>query len=166
MDKVYTKTGDKGMTALYTGQRLPKGSIRVETYGTIDEAQAVLAMARATAKHEDVRQDIEKIQTDLWQLMADTASIGRKANITDAHVEALERMIDRYADRLKPMTKFQVPGSNITEAYLNVARTVVRRAERSFWRLAENEEVHEVDIRYLNRLSDLCYTWGRVESEL
>ncbi|MDU4576982.1 MAG: ATP:cob(I)alamin adenosyltransferase, partial [Negativicoccus succinicivorans] len=77
MAKVYTKTGDKGTTALYTGQRLPKYSTRVETYGIIDEAQAVLGMARAAAQLQEVKDDIYSLQKDLWILMADTASLGK-----------------------------------------------------------------------------------------
>ena len=87
---------------------------------------------------------------------------------TDERVEELEQMIDKYDARLEPLTKFLVPGETAAEAFLNVARTVVRRAERSYWKLhaEEGEEVNEVDIRYLNRLSDVCYILGRAESEL
>lgn len=168
MSKVYTKMGDKGTTALYTGQRLPKYSTRVETYGIIDEAQAVLGMARAAAHLQEVKDDIYALQKDLWILMADTASLGKDPDITDERVEELEQMIDKYDARLEPLTKFLVPGETAAEAFLNVARTVVRRAERSYWKLhaEEGEEVNEVDIRYLNRLSDVCYILGRAESEL
>lgn len=166
MSKVYTKTGDKGTTGLYTGQRVEKGSLRVEAYGTVDESQAALGLARALAKHEDVKEDILRVEKELWLLMADVASIGKEANITEEHVSGLEETIDRYDARLKPLSHFLVPGDTHAGACLDVARTVVRRAERCFWRLRKEEEIHEVDIRYLNRLSDLCFILGRVETEL
>lgn len=166
MAKVYTKTGDRGTTGLYTGERVEKGSLRVETYGTVDEAQAVLGLARAHAKHKEVKDAIYKIEKDLWLLMADVASKGKEPSITDAHVTELEMIIDRYDEQLAPLTHFLVPGDTPSGAYLDLARTIVRRAERCFWRLQKDEDVHEVDIRYLNRLSDLCFVLGRVETEL
>lgn len=166
MSKVYTKTGDKGTTGLYTGQRVEKGSLRVEAYGTIDEAQAALGLARAVATHADVKEDIIKLEKDLWMLMADVASVGKEASITDNHVAELEQIIDKYDARLEPLSHFLLPGETHAAACLDVARTVVRRAERCFWRLSREEEVHEVDIRYLNRLSDLCFILARVETEL
>ena len=114
MAKVYTRTGDKGKTSLYTGERVSKASVRVETYGTIDEADSVLGMARAFAVHDNVKETIFKIQKELWLLMAD----------------------------------------------------VVRRAERLMWKLSETEEIHESDLKYLNRLSDLCFILSRYESEV
>lgn len=166
MSKVYTKTGDKGATSLYTGQRVSKGGLRVDTYGTIDEVQAVLGLARAVAKKDSVKEEIYRVERDLWMLMADVASIGKEPTITDEHIAHLEQIIDKYDAELKPLTKFLIPGDTHAGACLDVARTVVRRAERLFWRLRDEEEVHEVNIRYLNRLSDLCYIWGRVETEL
>lgn len=166
MSKVYTKTGDKGATSLYTGQRVSKGGLRVETYGTIDEAQAALGLARAVAKKDTVKEEIYQVEKDLWLLMADVASLDKDPSITDDHIAHLEQVIDRYDSQLEPLTKFLIPGDTHAGACLDIARTVVRRAERLFWRLQAEESVHEVDIRYLNRLSDLCYIWGRVETEL
>lgn len=91
--KVYTKTGDKGSTSLYTGERLSKASLRVEAYGTIDELQAVLGVARAFSEHDDIQQVIYGIQKELWQLMADVASLGQEPTITDAHIENLEKLL-------------------------------------------------------------------------
>ncbi len=166
MSKVYTKTGDKGTTGLFTGQRVEKGSLRVEAYGTVDEAQAALGLARSVAKHEEVKEDIYRVEKELWLLMADVASIGKEANITDEHVKALEETIDKYDARLEPLTSFLVPGETHSGACLDIARTVVRRAERCFWRLQKEEDVHDVDVKYLNRLSDLCFILGRAETEL
>ena len=155
MSKVYTRTGDRGKTSLYTGERVSKDSLRVEAYGSVDEADSVLGQARAFAVHED-----------LWMLMADVASVGNEPNIKPEDVTELERLIDSYTESLQPLDHFLVPGETKSESFLNAARSVVRRAERAMWRLNESEPVNEVDIRYLNRLSDLCFTLGRYESEV
>ena len=166
MAKVYTRTGDRGQTSLYTGERVSKGSLRVETYGTIDEVDSVLGSARAFVVHQNVKETIFKIQKDLWLLMADVASLGKEPNIGSDHVKDLEQTIDKYTKELEPLDHFLVPGETQGAAFLDVARAVVRRAERSMWRLSEAEEVHESGIRYLNRLSDLCFTLSRYETEV
>ena len=159
MSKVYTRTGDRGKTSLYTGERVSKDSLRVE-------ADSVLGQARAFAVHENVKSTIYKLQKDLWMLMADVASVGNEPNIKPEDVTELERLIDSYTESLQPLDHFLVPGETKSESFLNAARSVVRRAERAMWRLNESEPVNEVDIRYLNRLSDLCFTLGRYESEV
>lgn len=166
MSKVYTRTGDRGKTSLYTGERVSKDSLRVEAYGSVDEADSVLGQARAFAVHENVKSTIYKLQKDLWILMADVASVGNEPNIKPEDVTELERLIDSYTESLQPLDHFLVPGETKSESFLNAARSVVRRAERAMWRLNESEPVNEVDIRYLNRLSDLCFTLGRYESEV
>lgn len=166
MSKVYTRTGDRGKTSLYTGERVFKDSLRVEAYGSVDEADSVLGQARAFAVHENVKSTIYKLQKDLWMLMADVASVGNEPNIKPEDVTELERLIDSYTESLQPLDHFLVPGETKSESFLNAARSVVRRAERAMWRLNESEPVNEVDIRYLNRLSDLCFTLGRYESEV
>ena len=143
MSKVYTRTGDKGKTSLYTGERVSKGSLRVETYGTVDEVDSVLGMARTFATHDNVKETIYKIQKDLWLLMADIASVGKEANITSDNVTELEQIIDKYTESLEPLDHFLVPGDTQSASFLDMARAVVRRAERDMWRLAETEEVHE-----------------------
>ena len=166
MSKVYTRTGDRGKTSLYTGERVSKDSLRVEAYGSVGEADSVLGQARAFAVHENVKSTIYKLQKDLWMLMADVASVGNEPNIKPEDVTELERLIDSYTESLQPLDHFLVPGETKSESFLNAARSVVRRAERAMWRLNESEPVNEVDIRYLNRLSDLCFTLGRYESEV
>ena len=166
MSKVYTRTGDRGKTSLYTGERVSKDSLRVEAYGSVDEADSVLGQARAFAVHENVKSTIYKLQKDLWMLMADVASVGNEPSIKPEDVTELERLIDSYTESLQPLDHFLVPGETKSESFLNAARSVVRRAERAMWRLNESEPVNEVDIRYLNRLSDLCFTLGRYESEV
>ena len=169
--EVYTKTGDKGMTSLYTGERYDKDSTRVSAYGTIDELQACLGVARAQVTKEYLKEDIKNIERSLWLLMADVSSLGVKEeniNITEAQVEELERIIDAYDEKLEPLSVFILPGDSPTATALHVARTVARRAERLMWTLVKEEpdEVHMSNLRYLNRLSDLCYMLGRVETEL
>ena len=166
MSKVYTRTGDRGKTSLYTGERVSKDSLRVEAYGSVDEADSVLGQARAFAVNKNVKSTIYKLQKDLWMLMADVASVGNEPNIKPEDVTELERLIDSYTESLQPLDHFLVPGETKSESFLNAARSVVRRAERAMWRLNESEPVNEVDIRYLNRLSDLCFTLGRYESEV
>lgn len=166
MAKIYTRTGDKGQTSLYTGERVSKASLRVEAYGTIDEADSVLGTARAFAIHDNVKNTIFKIQKDLWLLMADIASINGDTNIKPEHVKELEVLIDQYTEKLAPLDHFLVPGATQSSSFLDVARSVVRRAERDLWRLSETEAVEEADIKYLNRLSDLCFTLSRYEAEV
>lgn len=166
MAKVYTRTGDKGKTSLYTGERVSKASLRVETYGTIDEADSVLGMARAFATHDKVKETVFKVQKELWLLMADIASLGTEPNIKEEHVTALEHTIDEYDAELAPLDHFLVPGETKSSAPLDMARSVVRRAERLMWRLGEEEDIHESDLKYLNRLSDLCFILARYESEV
>ncbi len=163
--QVYTKTGDKGTTGLYTGERVDKDSLRVESYGTIDELDSVLGMARCVATHENVKGTILTVQSNLWKLMADIASVNLEPTITEDHVKELEKTIDKYDAKLEPVSSFIIPGPTYSAAVLDLARTVTRRAERALWRLKKEEEVHESNLLYLNRLSDLCYILSRVEGE-
>lgn len=160
---VYTKTGDAGETSLYTGERVKKASVRVECYGTIDEADSVFGMARALAKKEDVKAAILEVQKKLPLLMADIASKGKEPSIQEADVAALESSMDAIEAKLPKLASFLIPGGTPGGAALDHARTVVRRAERFFCRLAEQEDVHETDRRYLNRLSDYAFMLMRLE---
>ena len=156
---VYTKTGDQGTTGLYTGERVKKSSLRVEAYGTIDELQAFIGLARAYAKNV-------RVQAELLD-MADIASLNQTPQITDQQVKHLEKVIDRFDAKLEPLAEFILPGENKSSAYLHVSRTVARRAERDLWRVLDaGESVHESNLRYLNRLSDLCFILSRVEEEI
>lgn len=160
---VYTKTGDAGETSLYTGERVNKASLRVEVYGTIDEADSVFGMARAFAKKAEVREAILGIQKKLPSLMADIASEGKAPLIKEADVTALEQAMDEIEAKLPKLTAFLIPGSTPGGAALDHARTVVRRAERSFCRLAAEAVLHDTDRRYLNRLSDYAFLLMRLE---
>lgn len=167
MDKVYTKTGDKGTTGLFTGERVSKASLRVCAYGTIDEAQAFIGVGRAHAKNEEVKNYLGQVEKELWMLMADVSSLGvKQPTIDEAKVEALEKIIDYFDEKLEPLDHFILPGEHKTASYIHLARTMVRRAERDMWALSEKEEVHDSNVKYLNRLSDLLFTLARAEQEL
>jgi len=163
---VYTRTGDKGTTGLYTGQRVPKQSLRVEAYGSIDEITSALGMARAMAKHQNVKATIIKVQQLLMSMMADIASVGAQPLIKEEHVKLFEETIDKYDEMLEPLGHFVIPGDNPGAAALDLARTTTRRAERNLLRLAEKEEVNQNVLICVNRLSDLCFILERVEAEL
>ena len=162
---IYTKTGDAGETGLYTGERVKKSSLRVAVYGTVDELDSVLGLARAFAAKAEVRERVLALQKKLPALMADLASRAQEAMIAEADVAALEQAMDELEGRLPPLTSFLVPGDTQGGAALDHARTVTRRAEHLFCRLAEEEEVHDTDRRYLNRLSDYCFLLMRLEEQ-
>ncbi|WP_312423334.1 cob(I)yrinic acid a,c-diamide adenosyltransferase [Anaerospora hongkongensis] len=161
--KVYTKTGDKGQTGLYTGERVDKDSVRVEAYGMVDEADSALGMARAIAVNPEVKTTIYDLQKLLWSLMADVASVGAEPRITGKEVQQLEALIDKFDAELPPLNSFLVPGDTASSAALDIARTVTRRAERQLWRLSRQEELSGEGLVFLNRLSDLCFVLARVE---
>lgn len=160
---VYTKTGDQGQTSLYSGERVDKASLRVETYGTVDEANAALAMARAFCRTAEVRERIFRLQKKLSLLMADLASLGKEPYITVEDIAALEQEMDAMETRLPALRGFLVPGDTQGGAMLDLARTILRRAERRFLELAKSEPLHAVDRLYLNRLSDYCFMLLRLE---
>ena len=166
--KIYTKTGDKGTTGLYTGQRVDKDSLRVEAYGNVDEINSALGMARAQVKNGEVRSAILDLQKLLMQkVMSDLASIDREVSYTTAaDIAWLEGLIDSFTSKLAPLNHFIIPGETLGAAALDMARTTTRRAERQVWRLSRQEKIDENLIVALNRLSDLCFTLSRIETEL
>lgn len=167
MAKVYTKTGDKGTTGLYTGQRVDKDSLRVEAYGSVDEITSALGLARSLVKRTDVRETIYDVQKMLMSIMADVASINApNPYITQEHVTLLETTIDKYDEMLEPLTKFLIPGDTQGAAALDIARTTARRAERNLLRLNKDEKINEYVLIAINRLSDLCFILGRVDAEV
>ena len=163
LNKIYTKTGDAGETALGNGARVAKHSTRVESYGTVDECNATVGMARLHAEGEmDAR--LELIQNDLFDLGADLAtpeSDGPALRITDEQVTRLETEIDAMNASLEPLTSFILPGGSQASAWLHLARTVVRRAERRMTELSSEEVVSEPAMRYVNRLSDHLFVLAR-----
>ena len=172
LTRIYTKGGDKGSTSLGTGKRVPKHDPRVAAYGTVDEANAAIGIARLHAEGE-MDQMLSRIQNDLFDLGADLCrpDVDGKAEglrIVEAQVERLEREIDAMNAKLAPLNSFILPGGAPAAAYLHLARTIVRRAEREMTALAEREPVNPAAIRYANRLSDHLFVaardandWGR-----
>ncbi len=167
LTKIYTRGGDKGETSLGDGRRVAKNDLRVAAYGTVDETNSVIGLARLHVKGE-VDAMLGRIQNDLFDLGADlcTPEDGRKAEgalrIVDAQVERLEREIDAMNADLEPLTSFILPGGSPAAAHLHYARTVARRAERLVCGLAEGEAINTAAIRYINRLSDHLFVLARV----
>lgn len=166
LTRIYTRGGDGGETSLGDGRRVPKHDLRVEAYGTVDETNGVIGLARLhTAEAADAM--LARIQNDLFDLGADlcTPEDGRKAEgalrIIDAQVARLEAEIDGMNAALAPLTSFILPGGSAAAAWLHLARTVCRRAERVICALAAHEPVNEAAIRYVNRLSDHLFVLAR-----
>lgn len=171
MANLYTKTGDKGQTSLVGGSRISKGDLRVECYGTVDEMGSALGFARSLSKRKYVTDTIRHIQGRLFSLAAEIASdsVGLKKldhTISDADVAFLEGVVDKCTETNGIQTSFVVPGENPPSGALHVARTVVRRCERALIRLAEEQDVRETLLRYVNRLSDATYALARLEETL
>ena len=169
LTRIYTKGGDKGTTSLGTGKRVAKHDARVEAYGTVDEANAAIGIARLHTTG-DADAMLARIQNDLFDLGADLcAPEGEGAKdrlrIIDAQVERLEHAIDRMNEELAPLNSFVLPGGSAASAHLHLARTIARRAERDITRLAETESVNPAAIRYINRLSDHLFVLARYEND-
>lgn len=167
MPAVYTRTGDKGSTGLFGGSRVAKQSLRVEAYGTVDEANAALGEAKAGLEPGAWRDRIHAIQQRLFVLGAELASDAEGAAILDHKVDAddielLERLIDDCLEITGPQRAFVVPGRDLVSAPFHVARTIVRRAERRVLTLSESEPIRPELITYLNRLSDAVYALARL----
>ncbi|HUK59289.1 MAG TPA: cob(I)yrinic acid a,c-diamide adenosyltransferase [Stellaceae bacterium] len=166
LTRIYTRGGDKGETSLTDGSRVKKHDPRVEAYGTVDEANAAIGLARL---HTEGAADeiLARIQNDLFDLGADlsTPEAGRKAEgalrIVAAQVTRLEHEIDTMNGELQPLQSFVLPGGTASAAYLHLARTVVRRAERLVAALAEAHPVNPEALKYLNRLSDHLFVMTR-----
>ncbi|WP_297844450.1 cob(I)yrinic acid a,c-diamide adenosyltransferase [uncultured Roseibium sp.] len=170
LNKIYTKTGDDGTTALGSGERRRKSDLRIEAYGTVDETNSVVGLIRLQTGQSapEVDQVLGRIQNDLFDLGADLATpdtgedLGYEPlRITDAQVTAIEQAIDVLNAELKPLRSFVLPGGSPAAAYLHLARTVSRRAERLMVELAAREQVNPAAVRYMNRLSDYFFVASR-----
>ena len=164
LSRIYTKGGDRGQTSLGDGARVPKHHARVAAYGTVDEANAAIGLARLhTSGEADAM--LMRIQNDLFDLGADLCRPGTDSEgtlrIAEAQVLRLEREIDAMNERLQPLRSFVLPGGTPAAAFLHQARTVTRRAERLTVELAEAEAINSAAIRYLNRLSDHLFVLSR-----
>jgi cob(I)alamin adenosyltransferase len=168
LNRIYTKGGDRGQTSLGDGSRVAKHEPRVEAYGTIDEANAAIGLARLHTEGEPDAM-LARIQNDLFDLGADLCRPGTaddgKLRVSEAQVLRLEHEIDGMNERLLPLKSFILPGGEPAAAHLHQARTVIRRAERLVSRLMESEPVNPVALRYLNRLSDHLFVLSRVVND-
>lgn len=168
--KIYTKTGDRGETSLYDGKRVRKDEIRVESYGTVDELNSSIGLAKNFVQDEEVVDLLENIQRELFDVAGELATTDRDLfpeKIEKSHVEVLESIIDTYLDKIDKIDAFIIPGSNTASASLHVARTICRRAERRILSLGREEAVSEWLLKYVNRLSDALYVMARyLETDL
>ncbi|MCF3933374.1 cob(I)yrinic acid a,c-diamide adenosyltransferase [Acuticoccus sp. M5D2P5] len=168
LNKIYTRTGDDGSTALGNGQRRKKYDTRVAAYGTVDETNAVLGCARVLGPEERLDKMLARIQNDLFDLGADLATPHgaelpyEPLRIVSSQVDRLEREIDDLNGSLAPLKSFVLPGGSPLSAQLHLARTVSRRAERLMVELAAHESVGEAALRYMNRLSDFLFVAARI----
>ncbi|MDB4078895.1 cob(I)yrinic acid a,c-diamide adenosyltransferase [Amylibacter sp.] len=170
LNKIYTKTGDSGETALGNGQRVGKQSLRVNAYGTVDETNATVGLARLYSS-ENIDTGLKMIQNDLFDLGADLCrpDMANDADaeypplrVTSSQVERLETEIDSMNKNLSPLKSFILPGGSQLAAHLHLCRTISRRAERICVELATLEDINKDAVKYLNRLSDWFFVAGRV----
>lgn len=168
--KVYTRTGDDGTTGLGGGQRVPKDSLRVGAYGTVDELNSQLGVALATGLCERLATAIPAIQNELFHLGSDLCILEEDKQrfavpqIEARHVTALEALMDELSAQMSPLENFILPGGTVGAAQLHVARTICRRAEREVIALGRFEALGAFVIRYLNRLSDALFVMARYEN--
>lgn len=173
LNKIYTRTGDAGTTALGDGTRVAKHDPRVSAYGTVDEVNATLGLARLHAK-DDVEAALSRIQNDLFDLGADLCRPEMEKDaeapypvlrIVDAQVDRLESEIDAMNARLEPLRSFILPGGSALAAYLHLCRTVTRRAERKMTELSLTDAINPVAAKYVNRLSDWLFVAARIAND-
>jgi cob(I)alamin adenosyltransferase len=169
LNRIYTRTGDDGTTALGSGERRPKYDLRIAAYGTVDETNAAIGVARLhLTEVQEVDAMLGLVQNDLFDLGADLSVPHREGNaerlrVLSTQVERLERDIDTLNAKLSPLTSFVLPGGTPGAAYLHLARTICRRAERMMVELAgrADEPVSDAAIQYINRLSDFLFVASR-----
>ena len=172
--KVYTRTGDKGETALVGGKRVPKDSPRIDAYGTIDELNSIVGLARvfneesldAGDAHQFLNGVLCQIQDELFDLGSELATPPEffqegMYRVSQNEIERIEKLIDRCQKDLEPLKSFILPGGGRIGAYLHQCRTVCRRAEREILRLSRSEDINDCALKYVNRLSDLFFVLSR-----
>ena len=165
--QIYTKTGDKGQTSLYDGTRIDKDSIRVESYGTIDELNSYIGLCMHYI-NEDEKKVLFNIQRDLFYIGSELPTKNtEKLNkvVTDNDIKNLENIIDKYMGEAKGLDSFIIPGTSLASANLHIARTICRRAERIIISLSKIEKVNPMLIKYINRLSDTLYAIARYSED-
>ena len=166
MARIYTRTGDDGTTGLIGGKRVTKDSPYTQACGSLDELNALIGVARSHSLPEDVDRVLQRVQDELFTIGAELAVPGGsprapESKIGDDEIRRLETEIDAIEDRLEPLRQFILPGGSVAGAELHLARTVARRAERNCVALSRMETIRPVILRYLNRLSDLCFVLAR-----
>jgi len=161
--KIYTRTGDAGETSLFGGARVPKSDARIEAYGTIDELNSFLGVARASWPESPLDAQLAAAQSDLFEIGAHLASPGtsRFPGVDPTHIEELEHGIDAMESELTPLKTFILPGGSLAASHLHVARVVCRRAERLVVALRDESPATQSSIAYLNRLSDYLFVAAR-----
>lgn len=165
--KIYTKTGDKGMTSLIGGTRVPKNSVRLEAYGGVDELNTYLGMIRSFDIHPKAIEELIHIQHILFDvggnLATDTsvADLKRKLGVKEEDIEFLEQAMDRMDAELPPLKNFVLPGGNQAVSFCHIARTVCRRTERRILDMSNECEVDDLVVKYINRLSDFLFVLSR-----
>jgi cob(I)alamin adenosyltransferase len=174
INRVYTRRGDRGETSLAGGQRVPKDSLRIEAYGTVDELNSFVGAARVTASElaaTELAAILLRVQHELFNLGSILATLPedahpQQARVTDAEVARLESEMDRMNEGLPPLGSFVLPGADRLSTALHICRTVCRRAERATVALGRVESVPPEAVRYLNRLSDALFVWSRWASHV
>jgi len=171
--KIYTKTGDKGETGLFGGERVSKDSLRISAYGTIDELNAFIGYALTEVKDESVKNNLIKIQNYLFTIGSDLATPdiekNKKLNIQrtpESYYEEIEEMIDHYDSQLDELRNFILPGGSKSASLLHICRTVCRRAEREIVALKKSVTIGDNIVIFLNRLSDLFFVLSRFENKV
>lgn len=171
--KIYTKSGDKGETGLFGGERVSKDSPRINAYGTVDELNSFIGLALTEVKDEEVKVLLKRIQNLLFTIGSDLATPDTEKNkkfniprINAEHIEELEREIDKFDSRLEELRNFILPGGCKSATLLHVCRTICRRAERKAIRLNNEVKINSDIIIFLNRLSDLFFVLSRYENKI
>ncbi|MFT4276397.1 MAG: cob(I)yrinic acid a,c-diamide adenosyltransferase [Rhodopseudomonas sp.] len=169
LNRIYTRTGDDGTTALGSGERRPKYDLRIAAYGTIDETNAALGVVRLyLSELPELDAMIGRIQNDLFDLaVPEREGKAERLRVLSSQVERLERDIDQLNEALAPLTSFVLPGGKPAAAYLHVARTICRRAERAMVELGArpNERITPAAVQYVNRLSDFLFVAARLAND-
>ncbi|MGI9553355.1 MAG: cob(I)yrinic acid a,c-diamide adenosyltransferase [Thermodesulfobacteriota bacterium] len=167
--KVYTKTGDKGETSLVSGDRVSKCSARVEAFGDVDEFNSVIGIAISHTRDVLLKDNLKKIQNDLFILGGNLATPpsfeAETPQINEQKIEKIEELIDQFHLEVGDLKEFILPAGVEGSPFLHMARTVCRRAERRMVKLSEDEEINQLGLTYLNRLSDLLFMMARIENK-
>ena len=170
--KIYTKTGDKGETGLFGGERVSKHSTRLDAYGTIDELNSFLGLAILEVNNQEIKNIIKEIQQKLFVVGSDLATPqtekNQKLKITrtpDEYIDETEKLIDKFESQLDELKNFILPGGSKGSALLHICRTIARRAEREIVALKNTEEIGNNIVIFLNRLSDLFFVLSRFENK-